>query len=505
VLLLVLRTNANEDELQSILPSLEVTLSAHATDAVPQGSGNAASASGKHDLTSSIISGQDSSKMSTAGTQTFVCWRQTLHLTRPRVRLQRPAVYFTAYLNISKSALNLQKQKDNELLTSYEPLPTNILEALNFDPSMSNSSIQLSESHFTKVAPLPSDSYGNVKPIRGASKRAFPIIPALFTRIRYSALPDSVVASLHLESSRLMNRSVAFEDITLDVPDATVECLVDKTHLENMHAGDERVSLYKLTPKPKAEPVKSAKVFVAILATLQRKGHDNIALDIKWQAQVDLSQKAAAPLYKWSRPLSSGAQHGQRPSVHEITRKSLSDVQIQSTTSQTDEAGMVFNFSAAPSVKMKETFRLKVKCVNRSSRTRRFALLSVRPRKKGSVDLTTRYDPSKDDADLVAKVFNAPPLEIERPPDVEDLNSDVRVGPLQPETISEAEMEFRAVAAGPLDLGIVRILDLDTRRTVDVLELPDVVALEFDDQPIPVTDQKDKAERTVAPNNEAQE
>jgi hypothetical protein len=66
-------------------------------------------------------------------------------------------------------------------------------------------------------------------------------------------------------------------------------------------------------------------------------------------------------------------------------------------------------------------------------------------------------------------------------------------------------MEFRAVATGPLDLGIVRILDLDTKRTVDVLELPDVIALEKDDEHSHVTDQKDQAGRIVAPNNEPQE
>ena len=41
-------------------------------------------------------------------------------------------------------------------------------------------------------------------------------------------------------------------------------------------------------------------------------------------------------------------------------------------------------------------------------------------------------------------------------------------------------MKFRAMTTGVLDLGIIRIVDLETRLTVDVKELPDVVAFETD-------------------------
>ena len=58
-----MRTSQSRDEVAAILPSLELVLAAHATDAVPQGSGNAASASGKHDLTSRIIPGPESTRM----------------------------------------------------------------------------------------------------------------------------------------------------------------------------------------------------------------------------------------------------------------------------------------------------------------------------------------------------------------------------------------------------------------------------------------------------------
>lgn len=150
---LVLRTSEPEHKLRDMIPSLELVLSAHATDAVPQGSGNVASASGKHDLDSKTIAASMFAQLATIAEKTVVVWRPTLHLSRPRVRLQRPAVYFTANLTFTSEAAKGSSAAQHDYLKSFEPLPANILEALQFDPALKNFDISLPESRVTKVAP----------------------------------------------------------------------------------------------------------------------------------------------------------------------------------------------------------------------------------------------------------------------------------------------------------------------------------------------------------------
>lgn len=471
-LLLVLKTSAGKDVVQALLASLEILLAAHATDAVPQGSGNAASASGKHDLTSRTIQAADCADVVASKGSTYVIWKSTLRLSRPRTRLQRPAIYFTANLTISAQALTSSKQDAKDYLKPYEPLPANVLEPLQFDPAFSVSKIHLSETRITKVAPAAARS-DDTKPVRGASKRAFPIVPALFTKIRYSALPDAVVASLHIETSQVVSGSVLIKDVSLDVQDAQVHSLCSSDMTKETHGGDETVLLFKLIHKAQNPASTVSIVQVSIQATVTIEQGSQIDLDIKWQAQVDLSQTASKPTYKWSRPLSASTQHQSLPSLPAGEKPLPSDTtaDVRSST-----AGITFNFSAPHTTTRNENFKLHVQCLNRSSRQRRFALVAIQPK----TQTTTRIQQSADtaDSDLIANIFNAPQLERQKPPDVLSLDPDVRVGPLPSGACFEAHMSFRAVAAGVLDLGIIRIVDLDSRQTVDVRELPDVIALE---------------------------
>ncbi|KAI7518144.1 hypothetical protein KC316_g20518, partial [Hortaea werneckii] len=58
---LLLKTPASCDQVQDLLPNLELVLAAHATDAVPQGKGSNVSPSAKHDLTSVTLAGSKAS------------------------------------------------------------------------------------------------------------------------------------------------------------------------------------------------------------------------------------------------------------------------------------------------------------------------------------------------------------------------------------------------------------------------------------------------------------
>jgi hypothetical protein len=477
-LLLVLKTSRAEDDLRGLLPSLEITLGAHATDAVPQGSGNAASASGKHDLSTQVVPGSEVANIITSDSHTIAIWKPTLHLSRPRVRLQRPAVYFTAYLAITAQALSASKQRATGLLESFQPLPANLLEPLHYDPVLSKSKLYLSESRISKVTPTTTRTQDDVKPIRGASKRAFPIVPAVFTRIRYSALSDAIIASLHLEISKYISGTLTVQDVRLDIPDAKIDTLSALKDCAAMAAGDETVMLYRLKRDPEVEDSGLSPMSVKIETGLVLEAATNISLQIDWQAQVDLSRTSSKPTYKWSRPLSSNSQQAQRQSFKDEQMPSLPDMTLKGSA---EENGIVFTFSARPTVIVGQEFKLHIQCINRTNRARRFTVLSVRPKQNLPEDMednTAFNSTGKGGKVTIADLLKLRQAPWSKPSSVNCMEPDVRIGPLAAQAIFETNMRFLAMTTGPLDLGFIRVLDLDTRRTVDVKELPDVIALQ---------------------------
>lgn len=405
-----------------------------------------------------------------AGDYTYVLWEPTLHLPRPRARLQRPAIYFTAHLTPTSKALITPVSAGSKPLKSFEPLPANVLEPLRFDQALGESNIYLSEARITKYAPTATKPQDDVKPIRGASKRAFPVVPALFTRIRYSALPDSVVASLHLETTQAVSDTVEIKDIALDVPDAAVKSLCPLETPKQSRPGDETILLYRLTWQDKETSPAPATVFVKIEASVALE-EGFVDLEIKWQAQVDLSQTMSKPTYKWSRPLSGTKQLPVRPSSESAARPPSIDI---NQASSSEDSGVTFSFQAARKIKKKKVFNLEVLCVNNSTRVRRFALVVLQPKRPTATD---HSDQDSRGTDKVSGLFDAPERDTSIKLDAIDLNPDVRMGPIPPGACFEMRMKFKATRYGPLDLGVVRIVDLDTRQTVDVRELPDIIAV----------------------------
>lgn len=471
----MLKTSTSQDETRKLLPSLKIVLAAHATDAIPQGEGsNAASASGKHDLTSKTCAADEDVELVTAGNDTFVVWKCDLHLVRPKARLQRPAIYFTATIMLKKETSGASRKTGSTYLKAYDPLPANVLAPLQFDPALRSSAVQLSETRITKVTPARAEEA--IKPIRGASKRAFPAVSALFTRIRYSTLPDAVIASLHIEMSQVIAGTVRISDVRLDSPGLSLEAMNASAWPLEARGGDEIVTLFKIHP-PTGKSAVQGTLFINIAARVSLDQGSSVPLEINWQAQVDVPSPKTKPTYRWSRPLSGSSFHHSRPAIQSNSRPTSLDVPHAAPL---NEPGILLTITGPPTVRASADFELHVQCINHSPRPRRFAIVVVPTKKSHALPPRpgSRSDGPGATANLIASIFNTPPLEPYRAPDVLDLNPDVRIGPLAPGACYETRLRFRAVALGVLGLGILRLVDLETRQSVDVRELPDVVALE---------------------------
>ncbi|KAK0356186.1 hypothetical protein LTR02_011654 [Friedmanniomyces endolithicus] len=499
-IVLVLRTTADADIVRESLPSLDLVLAAHATDAVPQGSGNAASASGKHDLTSKVLAAADDVEVLAAGDQTYVIWTTRLDLTRPRTRLQRPAIYFTATLALrADHGADLGKhQKD--YLEPFEPLARNVLESLNAAPEFKGTQVYLSENRIAKVAPKPVRREETVRPIRGAAKRAFPTMPALFTRMKYTTVPGAFIAALTLETSQVITGTISVQHIDVKVSgsdgeaiDAVaqdnalrgvnsdadtamsgIQCLTEANLPMHLKAGDESVLLYYLPQTKQGIPgAITAALDFRLAATVELEEGSHTELDMSWQSQQEPQQPVLATLYNWSPPLSSPEPKDVRLSGQALPAS------IPPTgpppLSRPSGKGVTFFFTAPETTHQYDDFYLRIQCINHSTRSRRFAVMPVRSKQS---NLAANSLSTSDDADLVAGIFNAPPLQRPEPDELFCHTPHVNVGPVMPGASFDAAIELRAKRTGVLDLGTFRIEDLDTQQTVDVVDLPDVIALE---------------------------
>ncbi|EMD00963.1 hypothetical protein BAUCODRAFT_81883, partial [Baudoinia panamericana UAMH 10762] len=452
---------------RAVLPLLKTGLEAHATDAVPTGLGNAASASGKHDLTSANVPVTDDVQIASAGEHTYVFWQPTLHLVRPRVRLQRPAIYFTATVSLDLASLEDVSSSEAGYLVPFEPSPRNVLEALNPRPELNGKQIYLSEDRITKVAPKPPRKEDVVRPVRGASKRAFPTLPALFTRMQFSVMRDHILASLHLETSQAIAGIVN--------PTATdsfirVQCLTEASLPLEMYAGDETVLLYWVNNENLSDPTSlRTPLSIAIAASATLEQGSQVELDIRWQVEPHLPSTAPDLTYRWSSSLSAAEQLPVLPHTDLVAPPTLV---IPESLPPPADAGIAVFFSAPATTFQYDDFRLSVKCINKTSKTRRFAVVSLQP------DGTMRTHQHADlahDVSFVEPEMDVP-LTTSMLPDVFCHTPDVRIGPVAPGASAEGLVELRALSTGILNLGSFRIVDLDTQCPVVIHDLPDVVS-----------------------------
>ncbi|KAF2717743.1 hypothetical protein K431DRAFT_315497 [Polychaeton citri CBS 116435] len=467
----ILRTSCGLDLVSGLLPSLDLSIATHATDAVPDGRGNAASASGKHDLTTTELVASHDHQWIEIADQNFIVWKPIVTVPRPRVRLQRPAVYFTASLAPRKAALQKPAEKaEKSTLTSYEPLPANVLEPLSFDPSLSGKTVYLSETKITKVAPPAPAVDVQSRPLRGATKRAFPIVPALYTKLRCSPAGDAVIISLHVEIAQLMSKPVLIQSASIHVQGGHVESISNSTWPIESHGGDEDVFLFRAAPIDQRQN----KAYIADLhinSTFEVEPDCRSQLDVSWQSQIDFSQVAKHPEYKWSRPLSTQSQN-QRLSA-QSHRPPSTDGHLHAQAG----AGIIFNFVVPQKVSHRCEFPISIQCINKSNRTRRFAIISIQLKKLQHMN-SRSSSTGEGLSGAIAKLLTSPPADRLQPFDVLDVTPETRIGPLPAEACYETRWTFRAMEKGVLDLGILRIVDLDSMRTVDVKELPTIMSVD---------------------------
>jgi hypothetical protein len=156
------------------------------------------------------------------------------------------------------------------------------------------------------------------------------------------------------------------------------------------------------------------------------------------------------------------SQNSTRPSVHDFEHNASKEGEI------------IFTFTAPPTTEQGSVVDIQVQCLNKSNRSRRFALVTAQ-RRGSAVSVKPRFERRagsndtaiKDGANEVAEQHKALTL-----------SPDVRIGPLTAGACFETTLRYQTTGAGILDFGTIKVIDLESRQTLDIAELPDVVSME---------------------------
>ncbi|KAF2862749.1 hypothetical protein K470DRAFT_293291 [Piedraia hortae CBS 480.64] len=258
----VWKISAKQADIETLLRFLELTLSAHATDAAPQGPSSAGAAT-NHDIFVQTQPAHKSTEILTLDTHVYTLWRITVHLKCPLARrLLRPAIYFTATLTPSTT----HKPSVSKELTPFEPLPANILAPLNRTLDFSNAPIYLGEDKLNKLSPPQSSTHGT--PIRGATRRAFPALQALGTTIRYVPTSERslLLLALRLETSQHVAGTFTLKRVDARVPEAQIYSLQAAAAEADQAVREGRVAASSPESHPTLEPLNGISLPLALAA-----------------------------------------------------------------------------------------------------------------------------------------------------------------------------------------------------------------------------------------------
>ncbi|EGE04858.1 hypothetical protein TEQG_04031 [Trichophyton equinum CBS 127.97] len=419
------------------------------------------------------------------GNHAYVIWKSEAFLYRPRVRLRHPSVVFTASASFSPQGSQTSASND-QYLPRLTPASTNIFQPLtaageDIDP-------YLPASRILRLVPS-TQPEGSMYNIQQTSYHPIRIIPAASARIRYSRSATvlkklSTTASLDFEATPFTSYEVVLEEANLSLTNGTVEPLAQAIGFSppiSCPARDDISLVYKLISSEFADgaPVTSM-LDISLKVTVLVSDECRPKISMRWRTSVDFSRPTSQSL--------GGVSNVLRRSI--ISRGSDESTQEPTTPQVTSFAptdhGVKISFFGPPSVEVGKPFDWDVFIVNTSTKARKFGLSAVpfrsrldarthvpRPSSSSSIKRADEVADAVIDENIVyAMQQNAAPHET----DLLCLSTDSKIGPLHPSTCHSTRLRLLPLSPGLLHLEVVRLIDLASNETMEIRDLPDIVA-----------------------------
>ena len=403
----------NENELRKRIQRLAITVEAHAVSSPsistptgdrPTSSGSTARDiiwSGKVEVSEDPITVVASSAEEDEGQDVLLIWKlfatlgtaidrsaeaSLMHIGRPRVRLQAPAIIFKVSASLNPPRTTKHSAEDLYLPEGV-PLPSNILEPLEKDPTFHGAVPRLSTMRLSRNSGNEDSVRQQTLPIKVVSRKPFRAIPALSSRVRFHRPSfnignPSLLAALEFDIPAFAQRPIEIVSATLNLGNGVIKSLGEGGTQELpivCHARDSIVRLYRISPSvsipgtPSTNSPHSLEVAVRLRVAISDLCRPNV--EIKFKASVDFSTSNIAHATK-TRSL----ERANKPTSILPTPNNVSS-SLQSSNLNLDSenaSGIVLQFKGAEKVFVGKPFKWEVFVMNRSSRQKRlgFTMLS---------------------------------------------------------------------------------------------------------------------------------
>ncbi|KAI0423195.1 TRAPP trafficking subunit Trs65-domain-containing protein [Xylaria grammica] len=452
---------------------------------------------------------------------TYLVWSKSVLLTRPRIRLQSPSAIFVVTASSSSDPRPLSDELQYDYMASGMASTLNLLESFGSDPALNGIKPRLSALRVSRVAPLTQQANGLVRSIKSLSSLSLRIYPAIHSRIRFThpnttPATAAVVAMLEVDFTPFFDCEIILNDITLSIPDATVEDLTAQAGISlplSCVSHDHITFIYNIVPidTDVVTPNLMRDLDIAISATALVNPDTKPQLSLAWATAVDFTVpvnpgygSTMQPIQRAHRPsqLSIGGESTFSLTAPSVARPdALPSLEASTTQTETtiQELGITVAFSApSPTHKIfvGDEFSWGVFVVNQSrnqSAVARKLAMVVLPRRRRNESRVTRppsmsrapdnsrgHSKLPHDRDIAEAILDDNVVHAIQSSSVVDnaelvcLSPDVRIGPLAPGTCHAAELKFLALKEGIVGVDAVRIIDLGNNEHVDIRQLPSV-------------------------------
>ncbi|KAL8871878.1 MAG: hypothetical protein Q9174_002391 [Haloplaca sp. 1 TL-2023] len=437
--------------------------------------------------------------------------RRSLHFGRPRVRMQHPMIAFRASGVIYEPPATSMEESGDRYLPSGIPASPNVLESLAGDPALRGVRPRLTALRLDRIS-ASTARVSSEQGIRSKPQKPFSAVPAISARVRYSrsSAPSNrpcTTASLDVETSPFQDEKVELTDVRMQLDNGSVEdlCIGRALNLPlTCGPRDNTIFLFRLMPNADhmQDPsinATSQTLDISLDACVLSADSCQPRIKMRWKTMVDFT----AALNARHRGLGQNLQRNSRPPSTPIgpdkemsedvdtARGSNEKAQQQQQATSASELGLTLTLTGPKDVYVGQPFTWDVFVVNRSNKVRKLGLMVIPRRRFGehkshmsktSISATTssqRRD--MDHADAIMdenRLYAIQKSNSKEAVDIVCLSTDVRLGNLNPGFCHNAELKFLPLAKGILHIEAVRVVDLGTSDSVDIRDLPEIVAEE---------------------------
>ena len=325
--------------------------------------------------------------------------RTDTHKGRPRIRLQAPMILFKASASLQAVSKLDEGNDADPYLPSGVPLPTNLLQPLQDDPALKGGVPYLPSSWVNRSGPSARSTGPESLPIKVISRKAFRALPAISTRMRYhrennTGTKASIIATLEIEVPSFGPSVIELRSVKLEFIRGHIQDIVSGSVIKlpkECRPRDNIVFIYRLTPSAHGSETTGASsqirplgVAVDALVLVSDKCKPNI--ETRWKADVDFSavdarnSRTGRTIEQASRPTSLTPSSTGK---HETpTSSTLGNSGSLASSSANDlkrplngDLDVTVTFTSQGEPYVGEPYHWDVFVVNRSSKSRRFAMV----------------------------------------------------------------------------------------------------------------------------------